>query len=97
MLTSEAVRLPGSALAQPPKQKQVKDQGEYDLFTEVGKATDANKRLALLNTWKEKYPTTDFQEERSKYYAVTYQQLGQGAGRDRCRLLELLDLRVHES
>src|SRR5262249_9725884 len=62
-----------------PKGKQVKDQGEYDLFTEVGKTTEPNKRLSLLQTWTQKYPETDFKEERAKYYAVTYQQLGQGA------------------
>ena len=68
----------GTVLAQAPT-KQVKDQGEYDLFTEVGKTTDAAKRLSLLNTWTQKYPDTAFKEERWKYYAVTYQQLGQGA------------------
>ena len=67
----------GSVLAQAPT-KQVKDQGEYDLFTEVGKTTDATKRLSLLNTWTQKYPDTAFKEERWKYYAVTYQELGQG-------------------
>jgi len=68
----------GTVLAQTPA-KQVKDQGEYDLFTEVGKTTDAQKRLTLLNTWTQKYPDTAFKEERWKYYAVTYQALGQGA------------------
>src|SRR5262249_4020235 len=68
----------GAVLAQTPA-KQVKDQGEYDLFTEVGKTTDAQKRLTLLNTWTQKYPDTAFKEERWKYYAVSYQQLGQGA------------------
>ena len=68
----------GSVLSQTPA-KQVKDQGEYDLFTEVGKTTDPNKRLSLLTTWTQKYPDTAFKEERWKYYAVTYQQLGQGA------------------
>src|SRR5205807_1838359 len=28
-------------------------------------------------TWKEKYPETDFKEERLKYYLATYQQLNQ--------------------
>src|SRR2546425_2361684 len=70
----------GAALSQSaPKAKQVKDQGEYDLFTEVGKTTEPNKRLSLLQTWTQKYPETDFKEERAKYFAVTYQQLGQGA------------------
>src|SRR5262245_55502097 len=63
----------------PTAEKKVKDQGEYDLFTEVGKTNDPQKRLSLLNTWKEKYPDTAFKEERLKYYLGTYQQLNQGA------------------
>jgi hypothetical protein len=63
------------AAGQP--QKQVKDQGEYDLFNQVVKETDANKKLALLNTWKEKYPQTDFKKERQLYYLDTYKNLGQ--------------------
>src|SRR5262249_40279014 len=63
----------------PPPEKKVKDQGEYDLFTEVGKTNDPQKRLSLLNTWREKYPDTAFKEERLKYYLGTYQQLNQAA------------------
>ncbi|MDQ6707350.1 MAG: hypothetical protein M3Z85_15405, partial [Acidobacteriota bacterium] len=47
-----------------PKQKKVKDQGEYDIYTSVSKETDPNKKLALLATWKEKYPDSDFKNER---------------------------------
>lgn len=66
-----------AAPAQP--QKKVKDQGEYDLYTGVTKATDNNKKLALLNSWQEKYPNSDFKLERLEYYLETYQQLGQSA------------------
>jgi tetratricopeptide (TPR) repeat protein len=64
---------------QAPK-KQVKDKAEYDLFNAIAKPDlDPNKRLALLNTWKEKYPGTDFKEERLIYYLTTYQALQQPA------------------
>jgi hypothetical protein len=60
-------------------EKKVKDQGEYDLYTNSTKTTDAAKRLAVLNSWKEKYPDTDFKEERLMIYLTTYQQLNQPA------------------
>ena len=61
------------------KEKKVKDQGEYDLFTGVTKETDSHKKLALLTTWKEKYPDSDYKVERLQYFLATYQQLGQPA------------------
>jgi tetratricopeptide (TPR) repeat protein len=67
----------GSAPAQ--KEKKVKDQGEYDLYTAVTKETDPNKKLALLNTWKEKYPDSDFKKDRLAFILATYQQLNQAA------------------
>src|SRR5947209_3075940 len=41
-------------------EKKWKDQAEYDLFASITKETDPNKKLTLLNSWKEKYSTTDF-------------------------------------
>lgn len=58
------------------QQKKVKDQAEYDLFNGVLKAPDANKKLELLNTWKDKYPTSDFKDDRLIHYVQTYAQLG---------------------
>ena len=69
-----------SALAQAPaKQKQAKDAAEVELFKESSPQTapDPNKRLAALNTWKEKYPETDYKLERALFYALTYQALNQ--------------------
>jgi tetratricopeptide (TPR) repeat protein len=68
-----------SATAPAAKEKKVKDQGEYDLFTAVTKETDANKKLALLNTWKEKYPDSDYKLDRLQFMLLTYQQLNQPA------------------
>jgi tetratricopeptide (TPR) repeat protein len=64
-----------AAQGQQPK-KQVKDQGEYDLFNSVLKATDPNEKLKLLTTWKEKYPASDFKDDRLVYFIQTYAQLG---------------------
>ncbi len=69
----------GGQAAPGQKQKKVKDQGEYDLFNSVTKETDPNKKLALLKTWQEKYPDSDYKLERLQYMLATYQQLGQSA------------------
>jgi hypothetical protein len=67
----------GAALAQAPAKK-VKDQGEYDLFTQAGSTTiTPDKRLPVLDSWKEKYPDSDFKEERLVLYLTTYQALNQ--------------------
>ena len=64
---------------QAAAQKKVKDQGEYDLYSAIIKEQDANKRIALLNSWKEKYPATDFATERLGFYIASYSALGRGA------------------
>ena len=68
----------GMGVAQAPK-KQAKDQVEYDLYSSILKETNAQKKLSLLETWKQKYPNTDFKLERNQLFLATYQQLGQAA------------------
>ncbi|HZT33149.1 MAG TPA: hypothetical protein VFA33_24895 [Bryobacteraceae bacterium] len=70
LLTALTVYSPAPARAQAaqPHQKRVKDQGEYDLYNSVLKETDPAKKLQYLNTWTEKYPDTDFKEERLQLY-----------------------------
>jgi tetratricopeptide (TPR) repeat protein len=63
--------------AQAPKK--VKDQGEYDIYNAVSKETDPNKQLQLLQTWKEKYPDSDFKEDRAAMVAQDYAKLGKPA------------------
>jgi len=70
---------PSGQTAPAPKEKKVKDQGEYDLYTAVTKETDNNKKLQLLNTWREKYPDSDYKQDRLAFFLSTYQQLGQAA------------------
>lgn len=65
--------LAGTAHAQ--QQKNWKDRAEWELYDAIVKATDPNQKLQLLDQWRQKYPQTDFQEERWLLYTQTYQQL----------------------
>ncbi|HTM51128.1 MAG TPA: hypothetical protein VL285_20675 [Bryobacteraceae bacterium] len=71
----------GAVRAQTPaKQPQWKDgQAEYALYEQVTKAPDAAKRLAALDAWKQKYPESDFKQQRLVAYLATYTQLNQPA------------------
>lgn len=68
-----------AAAAPAEKKKNYKDQQEYTLYDSVTKEADPNKKLALLNTWKEKYADSDFKLERLAIYLDTYQKLNQAA------------------
>ena len=58
-------------------QKNWKDRAEYDLYNAIVKEQDPNKRLTLLNSWKEKYPASDYAPERVQIYLTTYSGLNQ--------------------
>jgi len=63
--------------AAKPAQKNWKDRAEYDLYNAITKEQDPKKRLDLLNSWKEKYPTSDYAPERLQIYMTTYSALNQ--------------------
>src|ERR1039458_8270135 len=63
----------------PQYKDQYKDQQEFTLYDSATKETDASKKLTVLNTWKEKYPDSDFKMPRLQLFLTTYQQLGQPA------------------
>jgi tetratricopeptide (TPR) repeat protein len=62
---------------QAAPQKKVKDQGEYDLFNAVTKEADGKKKIELLSQWKQKYPDSDYKEDRLLFMLQTYTGLGQ--------------------
>jgi tetratricopeptide (TPR) repeat protein len=66
------------AAGAPENKKQFKDRQEYTLYDSITQA-DANTKLALLNTWKERYPDSDFKLDRLQLFLATYEQLGQPA------------------
>jgi hypothetical protein len=60
--------------------KEWKDQGEYDLYVQITKATVPDQQIQLLNQWKEKYPTSDYKLERAQAYLQIYGKKNDGAG-----------------
>ena len=68
--------------------KNYKDHDEYDLYSKITQTTDPKARLQLLNTWQDKYPTSDFASDRLQYFVVTLQQL---AGSDPTYRQPLID------
>jgi len=61
-------------------EKKYKDQGEYDIYNEVTKdivGKNYAKAITDLNTWKQKYPESDFKDSRSLLYVQAYADSGQ--------------------
>jgi len=87
---------PGAAGQQPgaagqqagAAQKNYKDRAEYDLYAKITQTADPAARLELLNTWQDKYPQTDFAQERAQYFVATLNQL---APKDPAARKKLLD------
>lgn len=65
--------------AEKKAEKKVKDQAEWDLYDKVAKSTDPNEKLKLLTTWKEKYPDSDFKDDRLAHFIQAYAQTGKFA------------------
>ena len=66
-----------SAAQAPAQQKQAKDAEEANLFNSILKETNPQRKLQLLDQWKQKYPDTAFKEERLGFYIQAYQAAAQ--------------------
>lgn len=71
-----AVVLTGTAQlarAQAAAEKKVKDQGEYDIYNQTLKdLTNPAALLKDLDTWSQKYPDSDWKDDRQYYYITAY-------------------------
>ena len=70
---------PGQPAAQPAEKKP-KDTGEYDIANAVFAdilASNWQKAVTDLNTWVQKYPDSDWKNERPLYYLQAYKGLNQ--------------------
>ncbi len=54
--------------------KNWKDRAEYDLVQQITKETNPQTKIALLKQWEEKYPTSDYKEDRYATIILAYQQ-----------------------
>lgn len=68
--------------------KNWKDRAEYDLALKVSQTADPKQRLELLNTWTDKYPQTDYVQDRLQSYMVTLNQLAANDPNARKQLLD---------
>lgn len=68
---------PGAAAAAAQPEKKPKDTAEYDLIRAVMGEAQSNPQKAItdLNTWSQKYPQTDFADERTFYYLQAYSSM----------------------
>jgi tetratricopeptide (TPR) repeat protein len=74
------ITLGGTAVGAQGQQKQWKDRAEYDLYESITKEQNANTRLGLLNSWKQKYAASDYADARQILFIQTYQALGNAKG-----------------
>ncbi len=75
------LRAQGAATAQPSGQaaaqtKKVKDQGEYEIYNEAIKdANNPQKEIQDLDTWTQKYPDSDYKDDRLYMYMLAYSKM----------------------
>ena len=63
------------AVAGGQSQKNYKDHGEYELYNEVAKdfsGNNSSKALSDLQRWSEKYPDSEFKDDRQMLYVQAY-------------------------
>jgi hypothetical protein len=79
LASAQAAGGQGSA---PAPKKNYKDQGEFEVFDAVVKDVNGNnfaKAVTDLGTWTQKYPQSDFKDERALYYLKAYSGTNQPA------------------
>jgi len=65
---------------QAPPEKKVKDQGEYDIYNQTLKdAANPAAQIKDLDTWTQKYPESDYKDDRLYYYIQAYNGTNQPA------------------
>jgi hypothetical protein len=71
-----AVASAGAAQTAATPEKKVKDQAEFDIYDAATKdilAKNGTKAIEDLNTWKQKYPDSDFKNDREVMYIQAYE------------------------
>ena len=72
LLTCAYAQAPAAGQA-TEKKKQVKDQGEFEIYNQAIKdAANPQKEVQDLDTWSQKYPNSDFKDDRLYMYMQAY-------------------------
>ena len=77
---AQATPAPATPAPGAPAEKKVKDQGEYDIYNQTLK-DQANPAAQIkdLDTWTQKYPESDYKDDRLYYYITAYNGANQPA------------------
>lgn len=58
-------------------QKNWKDRDEYDLYDKISKTQDPKQQIQLLQTWLDKYPQSDYANERLTFWILALSKMAQ--------------------
>jgi hypothetical protein len=78
----------GGQAAGQPGAKNYKDREEYELYSKITQTTDPQAKLTLLQTWQDKYPQSDFAQDRLQLFINT---LATQAGKDPAARQKLIE------
>jgi len=78
----------GQAAAGQAGTKNYKDRDEYELYSKITQTADPKAKLALLQTWQDKYPQSDFASDRNTLFMVTLSQLASSDPASRQKLID---------
>lgn len=70
------------------EKKNYKDRAEYELYAKITQTTDPQAKLTLLQTWQDKYPQSDFAQDRLQLFINT---LATQAGKDPAARQKLIE------
>lgn len=86
--TGQAAGQPSGQAAGQPGAKNYKDRDEYELYSKITQTADPQAKLTLLQTWQDKYPQSDFAQDRLQIFIST---LATQAGKDPAARQKLID------
>jgi hypothetical protein len=76
VLTCAWAQSPTAAGPSGAKQKAVKDQGEFEIYNQAIKdASNPQKEIQDLDSWAQKYPDSDFKDDRLYMYFDAYSKM----------------------
>lgn len=78
-VAGSSLALAQEAAAQAGAQKNWKDRDEYDLYDKISKTADPKAQIQLLQTWQDKYPQSDYANDRLTFWVLALSKL---AGND---------------
>jgi hypothetical protein len=74
-VAGSSLALAQEAAAQTGAQKNWKDRAEYDLYDKISKTADPKAQIQLLQTWQDKYPQSDYANDRLTFWILALSRM----------------------